>query len=54
MNEINIKLTGDDALLLLERLGQIEADLAVCVDFILELKEKDQRSHARKSSPKTV
>jgi hypothetical protein len=54
VNEIKIKLSGDDALHFLERLAQIENDLALCVDFIESIKEKDQTSQARKSSPNTV
>lgn len=53
MNEIKIKISGDEALSFIERLAQIEADLDECVGFIRELK-KAQTSQPRKSSPKTV
>ncbi len=53
MNEIKIKISGDEALAFIDRLSQIEADLEECVEFIRELK-KTQTSQPRKSSPKTV
>ena len=51
MNEIKIKISGDEALAFIDRLSQIEADLEECVEFIRELK-KTQTSQPRKSSPK--
>jgi len=53
VNEIKIKISGNEAMIFLDRLAQIEADLEECVAYIRELKES-QTSQPRKSSPKTV